>query len=315
MAKKKKTTKKDTKKKEKSQRVLRSSKKKEEVDSNLSDSNEDDSYDSKREETKDEGVELEVDDNTSNVSENNNNNNNNIPIATMATFDSKLEALITVTLRYPLASPQAMSLERDGITSFEDFILYETEDFLDLKYVDPSDGTKLIALSKPLCKILQKCRFYCLYLESIKDAHALDPTDTSTSVWDPAVMRAWIRNDLPAFLAGSTTAIPANTGISTSNFGPGIVSQEKKDADALTGFNRKPLDKEKYPKLKNDTSDTDSKGEIEMMLTANADFVPKVAAAFEVITMAAAATIVVTADAVAAKQLNKSMIGGSHIES
>ena len=177
MAKKKKTTKKDTKKKEKSQRVLRSSKKKE-VDSNLSDSNEDDSYDSKREETKDEGVELEVDDNTSNVSENNN-NNNNIPIATMATFDSKLEALITVTLRYPLASPQAMSLERDGITSFEDFILYETEDFLDLKYVDPSDGTKLIALSKPLCKILQKCRFYCLYRWS------LTTTTTTTTCTSP----------------------------------------------------------------------------------------------------------------------------------
>ena len=125
----------------------------------------------------------------------------------MANFDSKLEALVTGTLVFPLTSHATLALEQVGIIMFNNFTMFNSDDFLELKYVNPSDALPISFLCPNLCVepsvIVDFTVTTCTALRTLTP-HAYDPTDTSTSVWENDVFCMWERDGFPAFLAGST---------------------------------------------------------------------------------------------------------------
>ena len=216
---------------------------KEEEEPNLSASNENDSDDSKQEEEGDESA-IEA----KNVPEGNNNNNNNNNIAqdnnnnnnnTMATFDSKLEALFKTTLEKDLTHPIAMAFMHDGVETFSDFLEYEEENIVNLSFVDPNDSSKIISLSNFMRRIVYNLRYYCEFLEKSQHPQAMDPTDTSTTVWTLDEFKSWTRNDMDAYIAAANVSTATQpTGVVGNNSGARVITQEKKDTDALTGRKR-----------------------------------------------------------------------------
>ena len=301
MTKKKQTRKEDTTKK--SERILRSNKRREEEESNLSASNDNDSDDSKQEE---EEVESEIE---ANVSKENNNNNNNNNITTMATFDSALEAIFKTTLEKDLTHPVALAFQHDGIDTFEDFLLYTKEEISELSYVDPKDSSNLINLNKIMCRLVSGLRYYCDYLETTNHPQAMNPTDTSTTVWTLVVFKSWMRTGLASYLANANISTATQPGYSVNNnSGATAITQEKKDADALTGWRRKPTD---TSGLSGTTRDGDSEGEVERTLTVNGDKTESDAVAAIAAAAAAVATIGATTDSAAAEAAANNVVAAA----
>ena len=161
----------------------------------------------------------------------------------MATFEAKLEYLLTSIMAYKLTDPVPLALDKAFIKTFDDFRDIAPADVHLLEY-SPTLG-KDTPLHFTHVRAIHKALHYAKCLETNSHADFDDPQQ-----WSPQTYRSWCRNDLSAYLltlASATTASAPSLTVTT-----GSTQQQKDDDAALISWNRKPRDVAKYPILKTD---------------------------------------------------------------